>query len=256
MFLRHFLYCFSWNFWYNCDICDNRRVGCDCSICRWFTLHTRICRWFNLFFISWSPLWLQPRWVSFAPNVIFIFNNCSMFIIFLFFRVKRVTACGSKVGKMDIVGGPEVCVSVSHLTCALLNGFCVCLAYDLPWWWFPISAVNHNSMIILLNLLCSSVLQMVSKIMIEIKSLCSVFQSYGSLYGAPNHFTIFLYFMIWLPLSLVLLIVWPKVLILFSFEKNTALWFQSVTLISASEQPLSYSDTANSSASNANIICV
>lgn len=39
-----------------------------------------------------------------------------MFIILLIFRVKRVTACGSKVGKMDIVGGPEVCVSVSPLT--------------------------------------------------------------------------------------------------------------------------------------------
>jgi hypothetical protein len=39
-----------------------------------------------------------------------------MFIIFLFFSVKRVMPCGSKVGKMDIGGGPEVCVSVSHLT--------------------------------------------------------------------------------------------------------------------------------------------
>ena len=49
-----------------------------------------------------------------------------MFIIFLFFSVKRVTPCGSKVGKMDIGGGPEVCVSISHLTlCAPEWIFCV-----------------------------------------------------------------------------------------------------------------------------------
>jgi hypothetical protein len=25
------------------------------------------------------------------------------------YRVERVTACGSKVGKLNVVGGPEVC---------------------------------------------------------------------------------------------------------------------------------------------------
>ncbi|AQL00404.1 Transcription factor TCP4 [Zea mays] len=47
---------------------------------------------------------------------IFISKNCLMFIIFLFFSVKRVMPCGSKVGKMDIGGGPEVKYSHSQET--------------------------------------------------------------------------------------------------------------------------------------------
>ena len=109
---------FSWNFWYNCDICDSRRVGCNSSICWWFTLHTRICRWLSLLSICWSSFRLQPRWVSFVSPLMFIYLVFVRFLVCLFFRVERVTACGSKVGKMDIVGGPEVCNS-SWILCVL-----------------------------------------------------------------------------------------------------------------------------------------
>jgi hypothetical protein len=89
--------------------------------------------------------------------------------------------------------------------CLTLNSVCswmdffVCLAYNLPLWLFLISAVTSSPMIILLDLLCSSVLQMVYhgrnlKLMQYVSVL-------WYLYFAPNHFTIFLCFMIWLPLS-------------------------------------------------------
>jgi hypothetical protein len=91
-------------------------VGCYSSICWWFTVHTRICWGFSLLSICWSSFRLQPRWVSFAAGV--YIKICAILRVCLFFRVERVTACGSKVGKMDIVGGPEVCNS-SWILCVL-----------------------------------------------------------------------------------------------------------------------------------------
>jgi hypothetical protein len=49
-----------------------------------------------------------------------------MFIIFLFFYCQVRDAMWEKSWEMDIGGGPEVCVSVSHLTlCAPEWIFCV-----------------------------------------------------------------------------------------------------------------------------------
>ena len=45
----------------------------------------------------------------FAADV-YLFDICAILSL-LVFQGERVTACGSKVGKMDIVGGPEVCNS-------------------------------------------------------------------------------------------------------------------------------------------------
>jgi len=59
-----------------------------------------------LLIIVWTPT--QMSKFRFAADVIDI---CTILRVCLFFRVERVTACGSKVGKMDIVGGPEVCNS-------------------------------------------------------------------------------------------------------------------------------------------------
>ena len=38
----------------NCYLCDNRWMGCNCSISWWFTLHTGICWRCNLFFVGRS----------------------------------------------------------------------------------------------------------------------------------------------------------------------------------------------------------
>lgn len=52
---------------------------------------------------------LTPTKMSkFCLPLMCIFKELPIFTTYSFFRVQRVTACGSKVGKLNLVGGPEV----------------------------------------------------------------------------------------------------------------------------------------------------
>ena len=109
---------FSWKFWYNCDICDNRRVSCNSTIGWWFTLHTRVSWWFPIPFVSWSSLWIQPRWVSPTFDVI-CWELCNLWPV-----------------QLNVVGGPEIRLFYLYNPLCSWVGMCGVDAwcYMLPIW--------------------------------------------------------------------------------------------------------------------------